>query len=722
MIRKYFFVFTVITIIIQASCSYRQVNIINEALEVPLSPIALNSNQLALNIDNHVLSFVIEKYDINSISEILNLLKNNSNPFDIKDTILFILSLNHDKTTNLLIITILITLLFATFLSFLAVSLLRKRFVNELTNNKDYDDLTGARNYYKFIVDAENLIEKNKHLNYAIVETNLKNFKYINERFGYEEGNLILKYLSECIDSLINKNEIFARLNGDNFLILMEYQAKDNIISRLTVLRNKIINFEKVKRENYPINLVAGVYFVEYNEEGLSVKEMIERANMAQVSVTNNSKSDFLFYQEQMRLNILRDNEIIKNMNSALENNEFHVFLQPQHYIQEENIILSAEALVRWIKPDGTVIPPSDFIPLFEKNGFIVKLDRYVFEQVCKFIRNSIDENHVINTSISVNVSRVDLYQYDFTSFYIGMKNAYNIPNGMIELEFTESIVFDDYETFKDIMNDLKMAGFKCSLDDFGAGSSSLNVLKELPVDVLKMDKLFFNPPGDEQRNNSVIASVVAMARGLGMKIIAEGIEEVHQVNFLRKIGCDIVQGFIFSKPMPIENFPTYVENYTPELVKEKKNLLPPLDLTQQLDVKVFVSILKYINALVFGIDLDSGALQMISYGKFKGAVPFINGDYSTTLQKYADNYIHPDDKDIILNNFSLQSIISYFYRGDEEIYSEYKAKIPNEGDKYYSFSASVLKVQDKESKNIKAFLFVNEIEYEDSSNNKVKT
>lgn len=624
------------------------------------------------------------------------------------------IAFNIEETTSMIIIAILVTLLFATTLSVFIVSMLRRKFLNELTNN-NYDNLTGAKNYYKFIIDAEDLIEKNQHLNYAIVETNLKNFKYINERFGYEEGNLVLKYLAKSIDSLINKNEIFARLNGDNFLILMEYQAKDNIVSRLAVLRERIVNYEKVVKDNYPINLVAGVYFLEYNDEGLSVKEMVERANMAQISVSNNSKSDFLFYQEQMRLNILRDNEIVKNMKSALENHEFHVYLQPQHYIQEDNIILSAEALVRWIKPDGTVIPPSDFIPLFEKNGFVVNLDRYVFEQVCKFIRNSIDENETTNISISVNVSKVDLYQHDFTNFYIGMKDAYNIPDGMIELEFTESIVFDDYETFKEIMHDLKAAGFKCSLDDFGAGSSSLNVLKELPVDVLKMDKLFFNPPEDEQRNNSVIASVVAMARGLGMKIIAEGIEEIEQVNFLRKIGCDIVQGFIFSRPMPIDNFPVYVENYSsfypPEFDESQDNLLPALDLTQQLDVKVFISILKYIDALVFSIDLDSGALKMISYGKFKGKVPYISGDYSTLLQEYADDYIFYHDKEAVLNHFSLQSIISYFYRGDEEVHSQYYSKITKDDDKYYLFSASAIKAGNRETNGIRALLFINEIE-----------
>ncbi len=713
MLRKCAIIFTVITTLIASSCllficdteqvaeAFNTTVIQQEQL---FNTVASNDNtQMALNVSNQYFPLLSQNFIVNIRSILNNALK-------------------PEQTTTILILTIIALLLLVTFFSVFVISKLRKRFDSELYNNKNYDSLTGARNYHKFIIDAERLLEKNENLNYAIIETNLKNFKYINERFGYEEGNFVLKHLADSIDSLINTREIFARLNGDNFLILMEYQTKDNIPSRLTVLRNKIVNFEKVVKENYPINLVAGIYFVEYNEEELSVKDMIERANMAQVSITNNSKLDFLFYQEQMRLNILRDNEIIKNMKNALENHEFHVYLQPQHYIQEDNVILSAEALVRWVKPDGRIIPPGDFIPIFEKNGFIVKLDRYVFEQVCKFIRATIEENEISNTSISVNVSRVDLFQHDFTDFYIEMKNSYNIPDGMIELEFTESIVFDDYDSFKEIMYDLKKAGFKCSLDDFGAGSSSLNVLKELPVDVLKMDKLFFNPPEDEQRNNSVIASVVAMARGLGMKIIAEGIEDVEQVNFLRKIGCDIVQGFIFSRPMPIENFSGYVENYIPfyppELTEEQNLLLPPLDLTQQLDVKIFMSILKYVNALVFGIDLDSGLLRMISFGKFKGLIPYVSGDYSATLQKYADDYIHADDKDIILNNFSLQSIISYFYRGDDEIHSEYHSKILKDSDEYFLFSASVLKVQYESTNNIKAFLFINQLDDKVSSDN----
>lgn len=643
---------------------------------------------------------ILENFDLNKLLQLLNTQVESKH------------ILEYAKENRPFMILMILSITLAVFILLLLFILMRRNYFTKINENKNYDSLTGARNYHKFLDDAEKLINSDSGLRYAIIESNLKNFKYVNEMFGYDEGNAVLIYLKDVIDSLLNQNEVFGRVNGDNFVILMSYHYEHDISQRLDVIRKKMLDFDRSVEANYTITFVAGIYCINDNRDTMTVKEMVERANMAQISVSSSPDDEFLFYEEQMRINILKENEIVKNMREALLNNEFHIYLQPQHYIQKNDMIFSAEALVRWVKKDGKIISPGEFIPIFEKNGFIVDLDRYIFEGVCRFIRRSLDTKAIeTNLSIAVNVSKIDLYQRDFTKFYSDVKNYYNIPDGMIELEFTESTVFDDYNTFKKIMKELKMQGFKCSLDDFGAGSSSLNVLKELPVDVLKMDKLFFNTIEDEKRNNSVIASVVAMARGLDMKIIAEGIEDIEKVNFLRKIGCDIVQGFVFSKPMPMEKFPQYARTFisydTPVFSDKYDPLTAQFDVNDNVNIKLFMSVLKFVNAFVLSIDLDSGEFRSVSTELSKLFQMPESGDYPSYLKQYTKTHVYDEDRDTLYNGCSLQAIISCFYRGDENIYIEYRAKNAFNQQCYDFYSATVMRMYTGRSKQIRALLMI---------------
>lgn len=242
-------------------------------------------------------------------------------------------------------------------------------------------------------------------------------------------------------------------------------------------------------------------------------------------------------------------------MRRSLAEGEFKVYLQPKVDIQAGNRIVGAEALARWHSARKGMISPGEFIPLFERNGFIVQLDRYMLEETCRWIRGYLDGKHNGISRIAVNVSRLGLKQHDFLEHYTMIKNRYQIPDGMLELEFTESIVLSDEEMFQATVEALQQQGFICSLDDFGSGYSSLNVLKDLPINVIKLDILFMKNSIEKKRERIIIAHIIAMAKDLEMKTVSEGVETREQVEFLRTAGCEVVQGFIFAKPMTLNEF-----------------------------------------------------------------------------------------------------------------------------------------------------------------------
>lgn len=384
--------------------------------------------------------------------------------------------------------------------------------------------------------------------------------------------------------------------------------------------------------------------------------------------------------------------DILKSVDEAIENGEFQIYLQPQHYLQHEDSILSAEALIRWIKKDGTIIYPGEFIPVLEKNNLISKIDCHVMELACKFINQHINDDWFKNIVISVNVSKNDLKLKDFIKYYKDIRNKYNIPSGRIEIEFTESAVFEDYSAFKSIMSDLRNDGFYCSIDDFGTGSSSLNMLKSMPVDVLKMDRMFFvcenETENEQERNNSVVASVVAMARGLGMKIVAEGIETEEKIDFLRKIGCDVIQGYVYSKPLSLEEFENYVKSYVPKYLPISEKLTPVVPERDEFsDPEIlyqrYTQLLPYVKAIVADVDIESDQYRIISYGQNKVLVAGASGYYTNFFDDVIMKNLHPDFLDKSIRVLSLKSILSAFYRGDAEIRTEMMIRLIDSEAKY---------------------------------------
>lgn len=264
--------------------------------------------------------------------------------------------------------------------------------------------------------------------------------------------------------------------------------------------------------------------------------------------------SSYVFYDDSIRRRMLEDSALEAEAEAAMADDEFKLYMQPKIDIQNGNRITGAEVLARWLSPGRGMILPGNFIPLFEKSELIVKLDRYMFEHACRWYRIHLERGGS-PVSLAVNVSKAGLFQNDFVDFYTDIKDKYSVPDGVLELEFTESMLAADTELFAELVVNLNARGFICSLDDFGSGYSSLNLLKNLPIDVLKLDILFFHKSRDIRRERIVVSNVINMARELNIKTIAEGVEDMDTVEFLRKAGCNVIQGYVFAKPMPQEDF-----------------------------------------------------------------------------------------------------------------------------------------------------------------------
>nr|WP_235704654.1 EAL domain-containing protein [Clostridioides difficile] len=413
------------------------------------------------------------------------------------------------------------------------------------------DPLTGADSIDKFKINSNKLFVKNNPEEYALFYIDVDKFKYINDMFGYDMGNDTLIHISNTIASELKEDEIFARVSADHFVFLIKYKTDDDIKTRLNNIYNKVQILSNPKINYYKLILDCGIYKISKSDNDINT--IMDRANTARKTIKGGHKNSFAFYDKEMHKKILKEKEIENSMVDALNNGEFIVYFQPKYSLSDYQII-GAEALVRWDNPQKGLIPPIEFIPVFERNGFIVNIDFYVFEEVCKKIREWMDEGQKV-VPISVNLSRMHFVNSNFIEKFKLIVDKYKIPTRLIELELTETAVLDNIEGLLDTMNNLKEKGFVISMDDFGTGYSSLNLLKELPVDILKLDRAFFTEKDESNNEKIVISNVIKMAKELKMKVISEGVETISQVEFLKQIGCDMVQGYLFSKPMPVKEF-----------------------------------------------------------------------------------------------------------------------------------------------------------------------
>lgn len=426
------------------------------------------------------------------------------------------------------------------------------------------DSLTGLRNFAGFKREAEILLNRPELARselpaYVLWYGDLRNFKLINDVLGYEEGDRLLRLVAEFLRTVESPDRISCRIAADNFAGItrcVDMEALDRGLCQLKeYMRNSGMD------EQPFMEIPVGVYRFRPGDEKQSLDVLVNYANMAHKIAKERPGTSYVFYDDGIRRRMLEDSALESEAEAAMENQEFMLYMQPKIDIQNGNRITGAEVLVRWLSPRRGLIPPGDFIPLFEKSELIVKLDRYMFEHACRWYRIYLEQGKR-PVSLAINVSKAGLFQNDFVDYYTGIKDKYSIPDGFLELEFTESILAADTELFAELVVNLNAHGFICSLDDFGSGYSSLNLLKNLPIDVLKLDILFFHKSRDIRRERIVVSNVINMARELNIKTIAEGVEDMDTVEFLRDAGCNVIQGYVFAKPMPQEDFEHLLTKY----------------------------------------------------------------------------------------------------------------------------------------------------------------
>lgn len=414
------------------------------------------------------------------------------------------------------------------------------------------DSLTGLRNLDGFKLDAGRFLEEEERGSFVIWYADFKNFKFINDVMGYEEGDRLLMQVADFLHAAEGMDCMSCRISADNFAGII----RGDKAGILEEEHGSILNYLKQSglEGMLSLEIPMGVYRIRTGDEMQSVDVMINYANMAHKIAKEKNGSKLVYYDDAVRRRMLEDSMLETEGEQAIADGEFLLYMQPKVDIQNGSRISGAEVLARWQSPKQGIISPGRFIPLFEKTDLIVKLDRYMFERTCQWFAAYLAAGgRPLN--MAVNVSRVGMFQPDFVEYYAGIKRQYQIPDYLLELEFTENILVVDTELFTELVENLRQQGFMCTLDDFGSGYSSLNLLKELPIDVLKLDILFFQKSRDLRREHIVVTNFIHMAKQLEIKTIAEGVEDVATVDFLKKAGCNIIQGYVFSKPMPKEDF-----------------------------------------------------------------------------------------------------------------------------------------------------------------------
>ena len=437
------------------------------------------------------------------------------------------------------------------FFTLLIKYILKKNYMM-LTNLAYYDELTGAYNSNKFRDICEETLKTNK--NYSIVAFNIKGFKFINSIFGEKWSDEFLCYIKKVLVKNTNKNEYFCRDSSDQFFIFINSVDKEEITERVNKIKNEIKDFLNIKNQNYDISIYGGIccYTNLQNSEN-EYKTMLDNALFI-MKEEREKVGDFIFYDDSTFKKRYRQNFIENNMNAALLNGEFKMFLQPKIDLKT-NKLSSAEALVRWIRNDGTIIYPNEFIPLFEQNGFCESLDIYMFEKACKKLKDWMD-NGINDISISINQSKLLFYRADYIERISSITERYGVPNYKIILEIIEGLTIDNFEQFNKTIEKLHEKGFKVSMDDFGSGYSAFNTLSRLQIDELKIDRDFLlKMENDKKKQRIILESIILLAKKLNIITVIEGIENKELLDFVNELGCDMGQGYYFSKPLSEEEF-----------------------------------------------------------------------------------------------------------------------------------------------------------------------
>lgn len=409
-----------------------------------------------------------------------------------------------------------------------------------------YDRLTGLYGKEYFYQQTKEILLRNPDKQYDIICSDIENFKLINDVLGIATGDRLLRSIAELYKHSMENRGICGRINSDRFACLLErrWDYKDEMFSRVSQKINKLMDIQNIVMK-------WGIYSIE--DRSISVEQMCDRALLAASGIKGQYGKFFARYDDALRNKLLREQAIADSMESALAQNQFQIYLQPKYQIRGRTLV-GAEALVRWEHPEWGLQSPAQFIPLFEKSGFITKLDQYVWDRACAALREWEDKG-IATVPISVNVSRADIYNADLADVLMKTVQKYNLSPKQLHLEITESAYTENPKQIIDTVSGLRELGFVVEMDDFGSGYSSLNMLNEMPIDILKLDMNFIRSETAKPNSKGILRFIIDLARWMRLLVVAEGVETEEQLDRLAESGCDYAQGYYFAKPMPCGEF-----------------------------------------------------------------------------------------------------------------------------------------------------------------------
>lgn len=425
-------------------------------------------------------------------------------------------------------------------------SIIHLRETAAMINLLQYDRLTRLYSKTFFCQKVKEILHQNPDKKYDIICSDIENFKLINDVFGIQAGDRLLCRVADLYTVLVGERGISGRINADQFVCLLERPPEytDEMFIRAGEQVEALSSSQKV-------GMKWGIYEV-HNREA-SVEQMCDRALLAANSIKGKYGKYFAYYDDNLRSKMLHEQAITDGMETALAEEQFVVYIQPKYSIKD-NSLAGAEALVRWNHPEWGFQSPSEFIPLFEKNGFITKIDQFVWERVCCLLAKWENEE-LMPVPVSVNVSRADIYNANLADVLVKMVEKYHIPRELLHLEITESAYTQDPAKIIETVGNLRNLGFAIEMDDFGSGYSSLNMFNQMPMDILKLDMKFVQNVTAEPDNEGLLKFVIDLARWMHLCVVAEGVETKEQLNSLKAVGCDYAQGYYFAKPMPYQEF-----------------------------------------------------------------------------------------------------------------------------------------------------------------------
>ena len=432
-------------------------------------------------------------------------------------------------------------------------SIINLRETAAIVNHFQYDRLTGLYSKEFFYQKVRDRLREDPEGAYSIVCSNVENFKLYNDTFGVAAGDRLLREIADIMRQMLGGRSVCGRFSGDRFMCLREWDQEKRD-------RNAFDPDQKGLTNGPSVVMRWGIY--EITDRTVPVEQMCDRALLAADSIKGQYNRYFAVYDDVLRSKLLREQAITEAMETALREGQFQVYLQPKYSLNDD-CLAGAEALVRWIHPEWGFLSPGEFIPLFEKNGFITRLDRYVWEQVCVQLK-SWQEKGYPPLPVSVNVSRADIYQPDLPGTLREIVGQYGVEPACLHLEITESAYTDNPNQIIETVSQLRELGFIIEMDDIGSGYSSLNMLNQMKLDVLKLDMKFIQNETAKPMEQGILRFIVGLARWLNLSVVAEGVETREQLERLREIGCNYVQGYFFARPMPSEEFETLLRTQLP--------------------------------------------------------------------------------------------------------------------------------------------------------------